>query len=78
MIKGLLKSSFIKIYTIYNNLSSIQNAIGKTAKTKIRNATYWSSTEYDESRAWSVYASDGYVDGNNKYTDYYVRAFLAL
>lgn len=39
---------------------------------------YWSSTEYDSNSAWYLNAHDGSLDGNAKYNDYYVRAFLAL
>ena len=42
------------------------------------NNNYWSSTEYDETYAWTVNSNNGHVDFNPKYDDYYVRAFLAL
>ena len=41
-------------------------------------AAYWSSTEYSESYACSLYMDDGYVGYNTKAYSFYVRAFLAL
>lgn len=39
---------------------------------------YWSSTEYDNTYAWSLYTSNGNVGNISKNNDYYVRVFLAL
>ena len=41
-------------------------------------AAYWSSTEYSENYACSLYADDGNVTFNSKDFSFYVRAFLAL
>jgi hypothetical protein len=41
-------------------------------------AAYWSSTEFSETYACSLYMDDGNVTFNSKYFNYYVRAFLAL
>lgn len=41
-------------------------------------STYWSSTEYDEYNAWTVYTGNGNVLNGTKDSNNYVRAFLAL
>ena len=44
----------------------------------VGSAAYWSSTEYSEYRACYLAMDDGLVNGLNKDSSVYVRAFLAL
>ena len=41
-------------------------------------AWYWSSTEYSQRHAWSVYFSSGNTSNNNKYNSTRVRAVAAF
>lgn len=42
------------------------------------NKWYWSSSEYNDNRAWSVYSNDGYIDWDGKDNDNSVSCLLAF
>ena len=64
---------------IMPNFDKLNTAISDVGGVQLNATTYyWSSTEYDETNAWYVGTSLGYVGSTNKYGDGYVRAFLAL
>lgn len=73
---GYIMPRFNKINeTITNLRNAYGSSIGVTLNT---NNTYWSSSEYGSNYAWYVDAYNGYVNGNNKSIDNYVRAFLRV
>ena len=59
-------------------INSKLSALGSSGVQLRDDYTYWSSTEYDENRAWFVGAYSGGVTNDRKDSNYYVRAFLAL
>lgn len=64
---------------IMPNFDNLQTAISDVSGVQLRaNFTYWSSTEYDEGRAWGVYTNSGNVSSRGKRLGNDVRAFLAL
>ena len=66
-------------YTVYNNLSNIQNSISKAGGTQISTSDfYWSSTEYYSANAWALYFFNGYRLTDSKYARDYVRPVLSF
>ena len=64
---------------IMPNFNDLQTAIIEGSGVQLLDyVTYWSSTEYDESSAWSVSTYNGGVSNSGKNVFNYVRAFLAL
>lgn len=64
---------------IMPNFDKLNTAISDVSGVQLPSSLhYWSSTEYDRSFAWTVYAGSGYVSQNPKDRNDYVRAFLAL
>ena len=64
---------------IMPNFNDLQTAISDVSGVQLRGASdYWSSTECDEAKAWSVYTYTGVVNFLNKNYVTNVRAFLAL
>ena len=49
-----------------------------TGATGLQSGTYWSSTEYSTTRAWSVYFYYGHVNNSNKTNERFVRAAFAF
>jgi len=75
-----------ELWTMYNNLSTVDNALNNARGTKLTSALndntacfFWSSTEtpYPVS-AWDVGFNGGYKNGNPKYLDMNVRPVLAF
>ena len=69
-----------ELNAIYDNKDALDIALGKIGGTKLVEGYYWSSSEYNNGRAWGFYfgnSSNG-VDDRNKDSDYYVRPVLAF
>jgi len=68
-----------ELYTVYNNLSNIQNSISKAGGTQISTSDfYWSSTEYYSVQTWTLPFYSGARHTHNKYNSLYVRPVLAF
>ena len=59
-------------YTVVRSLTQISGA------TQLQLASYWSSTEYANSTAWSFTFYAGYANANGKSATYFVRAVRAF
>ena len=57
---------------------SINDALEYIGAEPLGSAWYWSSTEYSQSTAWSVYFSNGYTSNHLKYGRHRVRAVAAF
>lgn len=64
---------------IFLNKDKINAALKAANLPELKESYYWSSTEYDDYRAWLLRMSDGYRFNYYKYYNYnYVRPVLAL
>lgn len=73
---GYIMTPFNKIN---DAIGKMRTAYGSSVGIKLDiNDGYWSSTEYSSSNARGVYTYNGNVNGRNKNTDRYVRAFLKV
>jgi len=59
---------------LFNNRWDIAQGINLAAGTQLTFDNYWSSTEINDSEAWSFYFNNGTAGYSNKDTTYYVRA----
>ena len=66
------------IISRFEVINSKLSELGSSGVQLANGSGYWSSTEYDASKAWHVDTSSGSVRANNKDDINYVRAFLAL
>lgn len=58
-----------ELMMMYNNKLKINYALSLiNGATQLAEAAHWSSTEYSQTGAWSLYFSNGTVDGNAKAT----------
>lgn len=62
---------------IMMNLTKVNAALVAAGGSPLK-GWYWSSTEYSQSNAWSVYFSDGGTNGYNKYYSYAIRPVAAF
>ena len=67
-----------ELQAIYRNKDAINATLRARGYTVISTYRYWSSTEYNESRAWNVYMDDGGALHSSKGISIYVRAVSAF
>ena len=66
--------AFNELQAISRNRDAINATLRERGYTVISTYRYWSSTEYNESRAWNVYMDDGGTLHSSKGISIYVRA----
>jgi len=67
-----------ELYTVFNNKSTINEAISSINGTPITDGHNWSSNENNSGLAWRVYMQDGSANYYTKsYTYYYTRCAIA-
>lgn len=67
-----------ELYLAYRNKKTINELLVFVGGDKIKNAWYWSSTQFSAYYAWDVYFNDGTLGHDFKVNFNYVRAFSAL
>ena len=68
-----------ELIAVRNNRDAVNATLSSMAEGTIRDSDYWSSEEYSDVRAWSVYMDGGLPYGSLKYNSYlYVRAVSAF
>ena len=64
--------------TINDIITLLRNAYGRSVCSSVWNIGYWSSSECSINDARGVNFNLGYVDGTNKYLNFYCRSFCRL
>jgi hypothetical protein len=67
-----------ELKAIYAQRTAINKALKAKGKSKLEKSWHWSSTQYNELRAWYVDMYGGYTYDGSKDYDYYVRAVSAF
>ena len=67
-----------ELMAIYYVKDLVNKTLAQYSYKEISDSEYWSSTEADKYRAWSVNMYNGYTNSSSKYNYYYVRAVSAF